>query len=82
MITLFTIFMIAFFFKMIGFAFRMAWGLTKVLFGIIILPAVLIGLAVFGLVRFAFPILLIVSVVMLIRSALSNDEDTDAAEIR
>ena len=74
--------MIVFCFKTIGFAFRMAWGLTKVLFGIIILPAVLIGLAVFGLVRFAFPILLIVSVVMLIRSALSNDEDTDAAEIR
>ncbi len=82
MITLFAILMIAFFFKMIGFAFRMAWGLTKVFWGIIILPVVLIGLVVFGLIRFAFPILLIVSVVMLIKSAFSNEEDAEAVELR
>ncbi len=82
MITLFIVFMMAFFFKMIGFAFRMAWGLTKVFWGIIIIPAVLIGLVVFGLIRFAFPILLIVSVVMLIKSAFSDEKDTDAVRIR
>ncbi len=82
MITLFTIFMIAFFFKMIGFAFRMAWGLTKVFFGIIILPVVLIGLVVFGLIRFAFTILLIVSVVMIIKSAFSDEENEEAVEMR
>ena len=82
MIILFTILMIAFFFKMIVFAFRMAWGLTKVLFGLIILPAVLIGLAVFGLIRFAFLILLIGSAVMLIKAVFANEEDTDMVKIR
>ena len=42
----------------------------------------LIGLVVFGLIRFAFPILLIVSVVMIIKSAFSDEEDSDTVEIR
>ena len=82
MIILFTILMIAFFLRMIGFAFRMAWGLTKVLFGLIILPAVLIGLVLFGLIRFAFLILLIGSVVMLIKAVFFDEEDKDTVGIR
>ena len=69
MITLFTILMIAVFAKMIGFAIKAAWGLTKIFFGLIFLPVLLIGLAVTGFVGLALPILVIVGIVMLVKRA-------------
>ena len=67
MIALFIILMIAIFGKMIGFAFKMAWGLTKVAFSLIFLPVILIGLVLAGLVYLALPILVIVGIVMLVK---------------
>ena len=69
MITLFIILMVAVFTRMIGFAFRATWGITKIVFGLVILPLVLIGLVVGGLVSFALPILIIAGIVMLIKRA-------------
>ena len=67
MITLFVILMIVVFTKMIGFAFKFTWGMTKIFFGLIFLPVMLIGLVVSGLVTFAIPILVIMGIVMLIK---------------
>ena len=55
--------------KMIGFAFRATWGLTKILFSIVFLPLILIGLVFGGLLYIAFPVLLVVGVVSLIANA-------------
>ena len=45
---LFTILMIGIFGKLIGFAFHAAWGLTKVVCTLVVLPVVLIVLVVAG----------------------------------
>lgn len=63
---LFLILMIAVFGKLIGLAIRAAWGITKVLFSIVILPIVLIVLAVSGLIVVALPILIIVGLAALL----------------
>ena len=72
MLTLiFVILMIGIFGKMVGFAFRATWGLTKVLFNLILLPVFLIGLVIAGLMYIALPILIIVGIVMLVVKAAS-----------
>lgn len=63
---LFTVLMFAVFGKMIWFAFRAAWGVTKVFFSVILLPVFLIGLVIAGLMYIALPILIIVGIVLLI----------------
>ncbi|MDC7279263.1 MULTISPECIES: hypothetical protein [Pseudobutyrivibrio] len=55
--------------KMIGFAFRATWGLTKILFSVVFLPLILIGLVFGGLLYIAFPVLLVVGLVSLIANA-------------
>ena len=60
---LFTILMIGIFGKLIGFAFHTAWGLTKVVCTLVVLPVVLIVLVVAGFV--ALPVLVIVGIVAL-----------------
>ena len=57
---LFTILMIGIFGKLIGFAFHAAWGLTKVVCTLVVLPVVLIVLVVAGFVALALPVLVIV----------------------
>ena len=62
---LFTILMIGIFGKLIGFAFHAAWGLTKVVCTLVVLPVVLIVLVVAGFVALALPVLVIVGIVAL-----------------
>lgn len=70
MLTLiFVILMIVVFGKMIVVAIKAAWGISKVLCSIVLLPLALIILVLKGLVQVALPILLIVGVVSLISSA-------------
>ena len=64
---LFTILMLVVFGKMIGLAFRAAWGVTKIVFGLIFLPVILIGLVIAGFMYLALPILAVAGIVMLIR---------------
>ena len=72
MLTLiFVILMIGILGKMVGFAFRATWGLTKVLFNLILLPVFLIGLVIAVLMYIALPILIIVGIVMLVVKAAS-----------
>ncbi len=63
---LFLLLMIAVFGKLIWLAIRAAWGITKIIFGIVLLPIVLIVLAVSGLIVVALPILIIVGLAALL----------------
>ena len=62
---LFTILMIGIFGKLIGFAIHAAWGLTKVVWTLVVQPVVLIVLVVAGFVALAMPVLVIVGIVAL-----------------
>ncbi len=64
---LFTILMIMVFGKLIGFAIRATWGITKVLVTLVFFPLILIGMVLGGLIYLAFPVLLIVGLVCLFK---------------
>ena len=65
---LFTICMIWIFGKILFFGMRAAWGISKLLVTVVLLPLVLIGMVVGGLLYLAFPILVVVGIVTLIGS--------------
>ena len=62
---LFVICMFGIFGKLIGLAFKMSWGIAKVLFTLVFLPVILVGLAMGGLLVVAFPLLIVVGIVSL-----------------
>lgn len=69
MITLcFIIMMFCVFGGLIGLAIRAAWGITKIVCSIILLPVALIVLVCVGLMKLAFPILVIVGICALLSS--------------
>ena len=63
---LFTICMIWVFGKMLFFGIKAAWGISKFLVTIVLLPLILIGLVVGGLIYIALPILIIVGIAALV----------------
>lgn len=67
---LFAICMIWIFGKVLVFGIRAAWGISKLLAAIVLLPLVLIGMVVCGLIYIAFPILIIVGIIALIPSKM------------
>lgn len=67
MIILFTIISIIVFFKLMIFAVKACWGITKVLAFLILLPLILIGMVFAGLVVFTFPILAIIGLITVIK---------------
>jgi hypothetical protein len=69
---LFTVLMFLVFGRLIGFAFRAAWGITRVAFTFFFLPLILIGLVIAGLIKLALPILLIVAVISLLKNAFAE----------
>ncbi len=64
---LFAILMIMVFGKLIGFAIRAAWGISKVIVTLVFLPLILIGLVLGGLIYLALPILFVVGLVTLFK---------------
>ena len=62
---LFIILMLIIFGKLIGFAVKAAWGISKIIASVVLLPLFLIGLVAVGLIKIAFPVLLIVGVISL-----------------
>ena len=62
----FIILMFLIFGKLIGFAVKAAWGISKVVCTIVLLPLFLVGMVFAGLIGIALPILLVVGVVSLI----------------
>ena len=55
--------------KIIGLAFKAAWGLTKIVLWIILFPVLLIGLFLAGVVYIAFPLLLVAWIVSVLCSS-------------
>ena len=49
--------------KLVILGVKLAWGLTKLVCGVLLLAAVVIGLAVLGLMYLALPILIFIGVV-------------------
>ena len=63
---LFIILMLVVFGKLIGLAIKATWGITQIVFGVILLPLILIGLVVGGLIYVALPVLVVIGVITLI----------------
>lgn len=62
---LFTIFMFMIFGKILMFAIKAAWSVSKILFSVVLLPLFLIVLVIEGLLTLAFPILLVIGIISL-----------------
>lgn len=69
---LFMILLIGVLWKLIVWSMRAAWGISKIVFSIVVMPVILIVMALAGLVSLAIPILAIVGIVALIGSAKSK----------
>ena len=65
---LFAICMIWVFGKLFFFGIKAAWGISRFLLTIVLLPVILILMVVGGLIYLAFPVLLIVGIVSLFMS--------------
>ena len=52
--------------KLLRLGIKAAWGISKFLLTIVLLPVILIGLVVGGLIYLAFPILIVVGIVGLL----------------
>ena len=58
--------MIMIFGKILFFALRATWGITKILFSVVFLPFVLVFLVLQGLIFIALPVLVIIGLISLI----------------
>ena len=65
---IFLICMLGIFGKLVGMAFEMAWGITKVVFTLVFLPVIILYFLFKGLIAVAIPILAVVGLVTLIES--------------
>lgn len=59
----FSILMILIFGKILFFALRAAWGISKILLTVLFFPLILVGLVLKGLLAIAFPILLVIGII-------------------
>lgn len=62
---IFWILMLAVFGNIFMFAIRMTWGITKVVFSLVLLPVTLVVLVLGGLLRIAFPLLAVIGLISL-----------------
>lgn len=62
---LFTVLLFLVFGKILIFSVKAAWGISKIIASVVLLPLFLIGLVAVGLIKIAFPVLLIVGVISL-----------------
>ena len=58
--------------KLLTFAMKATWGLTKLVLALIVLPLVLVVMVLGGLLVLALPILMIVGVVVLLKTLAKN----------
>lgn len=65
---LFMICMLGIFGKLLMFGIKTAWGISKILLTVLLLPIVLIGMVVGGLLYLAFPILIFIGIVSLVKT--------------
>ena len=62
---IFWILMLAVFGNILMFAIRTTWGVTKVVFSLVLLPVTLVVLVLGGLLRIAFPLLAVIGLILL-----------------
>ncbi len=62
MITLFFILFFLIFGNILGFAFKAAWGIFRIVLSVVFLPLIILGFVFGGLMTVAFPLLLIVGI--------------------
>ncbi|MGN1140834.1 MAG: hypothetical protein ACI4TF_06510 [Oliverpabstia sp.] len=58
--------------KILVFAVKAAWGVTKIVCTVVLFPLILIGMVVGGLIKIALPVLLIVGVIALFMPKSAN----------
>lgn len=63
----FGLFMFLIFGKIFLFALKAAWGITRIVCSVVLLPIVLVGLVVIGLIKLAVPILAIIGIIALLK---------------
>lgn len=63
---LFTILMFIVFGKILLFAIRATWGISRIVFSVVLLPIFLIGLVLKGLISLALPVLILIGIVSLV----------------
>lgn len=63
---LFLILMIWVFWKLVKLSVKAAWGISKILFTLVLLPIILVVLVIAGFIYIAIPILAIVGVIALV----------------
>lgn len=65
---IFAICMLYVFGKMLILGIKAAWGIAKIFWTIIFLPVTLIGMVIGGLMYIAFPILIVIGLISLIKA--------------
>ena len=66
MLTLiFIILMLVVFGKILGFAIRATWGISRIVFSVVLIPLFFVGLVLKGLIAIALPVLIIVGIISL-----------------
>ena len=65
----FTILMFIVFGKLLIFAIKAAWGVSKIVVSLVLLPLFLVGLVLKGLITLALPILIMIGFVVLFKLA-------------
>lgn len=71
MTLIFIVLFLGIFGKMIGLAIKAAWGITKIIFALVFLPVFLIALVIGGLLSLAFPILIVVGIITIVRAVIA-----------
>ena len=51
--------------KILIFAVKATWGITKIICTVVLFPLVLVGMVVIGIIKIALPVLLIVGIISL-----------------
>ena len=64
---IFWILMLAVFGKLLVFGIKVGWGIMKILLTVVFLPVILAGMVLGGLLSLAFPILIVVGIIALIK---------------
>ena len=64
---MFTILMLIVFGKLLLFAIKATWGIARIVFSLVLLPLFLVGLVLKGLIALAFPILIVIGLVVLFK---------------
>ena len=60
---IFAVCMLWVFGKLLIFGIKAAWGISKIVFTIILLPVILIGMVIGGLIYIALPLLIVIGII-------------------